>query len=182
MIKKLLIAIVVLAVVGVAALAVISFSTTADWKVSREVTINKPRNEIYTYIKFLKNQNEWGPWFKREPTMKQEFRGTDGTVGFVSAWDGTSDEVGAGEQEIKSLAENEHMDTEVRFTRPFESTANGSLSLESVSDGQSKVKWALSGTTPRPFNLFLLVMDMDKAMGKDLDDGLGSLKTIMEKR
>ncbi len=182
MIKKLLVTIVVLAVVVVAALAVISFTTTVDWKVSRETTINKPRNEIYSYIKFLKNQNEWGPWFKREPTMKQEFRGTDGTVGFVSAWDGTKDDVGAGEQEIKALVENERIDTEVRFKRPFESKADGTLSLEPVGDTTTKVTWTISASVPRPFNLFLLAVDIDKEMGKDLDDGLGSLKSIMEKK
>lgn len=182
MIKKLLIGIVVLVVVVVAALAIISFTTATDWKVSREVTIAKSRGEIFSYVKFLKNQNEWGPWFKREPTMKQEFRGTDGTVGFVSAWDGTKEDVGAGEQEIKSLVENERMDTEVRFKRPFESKADSTLSLEPVGDTATNVKWSISASVPRPLNLFLLAVDIDKEMGKDIDDGLGSLKAIMERK
>lgn len=181
MIKKLLIGIVVLVVVAVTALAIISLSTATDWKVSREVAIEKPRGEIFAYVKLLKNQNEWGPWFKREPTMKQEFRGTDGTVGFVSAWDGTKDDVGAGEQEIKALVENERIDTEVRFKRPFESKADSTLSLEPIGDAATKVKWTISASVPRPFNLFLLAVDIDKEMGKDIDDGLASLKSIMEK-
>lgn len=181
MIKKLLIALVVLVVVLVAAVAITSFATGTDFTVSREVTINKPRAEIFSYIKFLKNQNDWGPWFKREPTMQQHFRGTDGTVGFVSHWIGTKDDVGEGEQEIKTLVENERMDTEVRFKRPFESTAQGSIALAPAGDASTKVKWTISGAMPRPMNLFLLVMDMDKAMGADIDEGLGNLKSIMEK-
>jgi uncharacterized membrane protein len=181
MIKKLLIALVILVVLTIAAVAVTAFLTPTDFRVHREVTINKPRAEIYSYVKFLKNQNEWGPWFKKEPTMEQHFRGTDGAVGFVSHWNGKSDEIGEGEQEIKALVENERMDTEVRFKRPVESTAQGTMTLEPASDTQTKVRWALSGSMPRPMNIFMLFMDMDKALGKDLDEGLASLKGIMEK-
>lgn len=181
MIKRLLAAVVILVVIVVASIAVLSFVAPTDFRVQREVTINKQRGEIYSYVKYLKNQNEWGPWFKREPTMEQHFRGTDGSVGFVSHWNGKSDDVGEGEQEIKALVENERMDTEVRFKRPVESTANGTMSFEEAGEAQTTVKWALSGSMPRPFNIFMLAMDMDKELGKDLDEGLSSLKTIMEK-
>jgi hypothetical protein len=182
MIKKIILALVAIVVLLILALAVASFVAPTDFKVEREITINKPRGDIYNYVKVLKNQNEWGPWFKREPTMKQEFRGTDGTVGFVSYWNGTSEETGEGEQEIKRLVENERMETEIRFKRPFESKADAALTLESVGESQTKAKWTLSGSMPRPVNIFLLVMDMDKAMGNDLYEGLTGLKGIMEKQ
>jgi hypothetical protein len=35
---------------------------------------------------------------------------------------------------------------------------------------------------PRPLNLMCLVFDFDKEFGKDLEEGLTGLKTIMEKR
>ena len=38
--------------------------------------------------------------------MEKEFKGTDGEVGFISAWKGNK-EVGEGEQEIIGLVENE---------------------------------------------------------------------------
>lgn len=182
MIKKLLIALVVIVLLLVAAIAVASFATPTDFKVERETTINKPKADIYNYVKILKNQNDWGPWFKKEPTMKQEFRGTDGTVGFVSYWNGKDEQVGEGEQEIKKLVENERMETELRFKRPFESRADCFLTLESAGETQTRVKWGFSGSMPRPMNVMLLVMDMDKEVGKDFADGLASLKTIMEKQ
>ena len=55
--------------------------------------------------------------------MKIETHGTDGTPGFVSAWNSTSNEVGEGEQEIKKITEGERVDTELRFKRPFETKA-----------------------------------------------------------
>lgn len=179
--KKILIAIVATVVLLIGAVAIASFVGPTDCKVEREITINKPKAHIYNYVKMLKNQNEWGPWYKKEPTMKQEFRGNDGTVGFVSHWVGQSDEVGEGEQEIKRLVENERMDTELRFIKPFESKADAFLILESVGESQTKVKWGFATTFPRPLNLMLLIFDMNELIGKDFAEGLSSLKEIIEK-
>ena len=33
--------------------------------------------------------------------VKKSFKGTDGTVGFVAAWDSDNKKVGKGEQEVK---------------------------------------------------------------------------------
>lgn len=180
MIKKIIIAVVVLIVLLIGVVVVAAFMAPTDFKVERETTINKPQAEIYNYAKLLKNQNEWGPWYKKEPTMKQEFRGTDGEVGFVSSWKGTSEQVGEGEQEIKKLTPNSRIETQLRFTKPFESAADAYLTFEPIGESQTKVKWGFTGSMPRPLNLFMLVMDMDKEVGKDFGDGLASLKSILE--
>lgn len=180
MIKKIIIALALIIIVAIAAIAILAYIGPTDFRVERETTINKPRSEIYAYAKMLKNQNDWGPWHKKEPTMRQEFRGTDGTVGFTVYWNGTKEEVGEGEQEIKKLTENERIETELRFKRPFESKADAYLTLESASEAQTKVKWGFTGSMPRPMNVMLLVMDMDKEVGKDFGEGLASLKSIME--
>jgi len=182
MIKKIILGLVAIVVILIAIVAVVSFISPTDFRVEREVTVNKPKAEVFSYVKMLKNQNEWGPWHKKEPTMKQEFRGTDGTVGFVSYWDGTKEEVGEGEQEIKKITEGERMDTELRFKRPFETKADAYITTDAAGDSQTKVKWGFTGSMPRPMNLMMVVMDMDKEVGKDFQEGLDSLKTIMEKR
>ncbi len=38
-----------------------------------------------------------------DPLMKKQFKGTDGTVGFLYAWDSQNNEVGKGEQEIERI-------------------------------------------------------------------------------
>lgn len=182
MIKKLLIVVVLLVVVLIGVVVVAAFMVPTDFRVERETTINKPSSEIYAYAKMLKNQNDWGPWHKKEPTMQQEFRGTDGQVGFVCYWKGTKDEVGEGEQEIKALTPDKRIDTELRFKQPFESRADAYLILEPGGANQTKVKWGFTGSMPRPMNMVMLVMDMDKEVGKDFAEGLASLKSIMESK
>lgn len=181
MFKKLIFGLVAIAVLLIAAVAIASFLMPTEFKVERDTTINKPKADIYNYAKLLKNQNEWGPWFKKEPTMKQEFRGTDGTIGFVSYWKGEKEETGEGEQEIKKLIENERIDTEIRFKQPFESKGEAHIILESAGV-QTKVKWTFAGSMPRPVNVMLLMIDMDKELGKDLSEGLAGLKSVMEKQ
>lgn len=182
MIKKILIALGVVIVLVIAGVIAVAMLSPTDFKVERSVVINKPKAEVFAYAKMLKNQNDWGPWFKKDPAMKQEFIGTDGTVGFTSKWDSPKDDVGAGEQEIKKIVENERIDTELRFLKPFESKADAYFLTDAAGENQTKVTWGFTGSMPRPMNLMLAVMDMDKEVGKDFDEGLNSLKTIVEKR
>ena len=182
MIKKILIALVVVVLLIVGVVVVAAFMAPTDFRVERETTIDKPASEIYEYARFLKNQNDWGPWFKREPTMQQSFHGTDGEVGFAVHWKGTKDETGEGEQEIKRLVPDKQIDTQLRFKQPFESTADAFLVLRPTGESQTTVKWGFTGSMPRPMNMIMLVMDMDAAVGKDFEEGLAGLKSIMEKR
>lgn len=177
-ILKILGGLVLLAVIAVAALV---FLVPANYKVEREVTISKPRTEVFAYAKMLKNQNDWGPWVKRDPNIKLSYKGNDGEPGFVSTWESEKEDVGAGEQEIKKIEDGKRIETEIRFKKPFESKSDAYLTMEDSGPDQTKVKWGFTGTMPRPLNLMLLFMDMDKEVGKDFDAGLASLKSIVEK-
>lgn len=181
MLKKILIALGLIIVLGIVAIAAVVMMTPTDFKVEREVTINKPKSEVFAYARQIKKQNEWGPWYKKEPTMKQEFRGTDGEVGFVSYWKGETQDTGEGEQEIKKIVDGERIETELRFKQPFESKADAYLITEAVGENQTKVKWGFTSSMPRPMNLLLVIMDMDKEIGKDYQEGLNTLKTVLEK-
>jgi hypothetical protein len=175
--KKILIGVVLLIVI----LLVIALFISKEMTAEREIVINRPKQEVFNYIKFLKNQNNYSKWASLDPAMKTEFRGTDGTPGFVSAWDSEKDNVGKGEQEIKKVVEGERLDTELRFIKPFESTAQGYMITEAVSDNQTKVKWGFSGRMAYPLNLMKLFMNPEKSVGDDFSTGLNNLKTILEK-
>ena len=38
------------------------FLGPATYNVSRTIEINRPAPEVYDYLKYLKNQDEWSPW------------------------------------------------------------------------------------------------------------------------
>jgi hypothetical protein len=180
MLKKILIAVLAIIVLLVAVVAILAFAVKNDFKVEREIIINRPKSDVFAYVKILKNQNAWGPWYKKDPAMKQEFRGEDGAPGFVSSWQSDNADVGSGEQEITKVVDGERLDTELRFKKPFTATSGAFLITEAAGAGATKVKWGFSMTMPRPFNLSSLFVDMDKAAGKDFEEGLSNLKRIME--
>ena len=152
-----------------------------EYAVEREIAIDKSRTEVFDYIKYLKNQDNFSKWANMDPDMKKEYRGTDGMVGFVSAWDSEKSDVGKGEQEIKKIAVGERIDYELRFMEPFEATDNAYMITEVVNDSTTRVKWGFNGKMNYPMNLMLLFMDMEKMLGGDLEEGLANLKTVMEK-
>jgi hypothetical protein len=162
-------------------LLVVALFVKKEYAVVREVTINKPKAEVFEYVKYLKNQDNYSVWAKMDPNMKKQYRGTDGTVGFVSAWDSKIKDVGTGEQEITKILEGERLDVELRFLKPFKSTDYAYMITQNVYDNQTKVMWGFTGKMPYPMNLMLLCMNMDKILGKDLETGLSNLKANLEK-
>lgn len=180
--KKVLLGLVALVILVVGALVLLVFAVDTNFKVEREIEIAKPRAEVFSYVKQQKNQNEWGTWIKKDPNIELSYSGTDGEEGFVSKWVSKHEEVGTGEQEIKKIVEGERIDSELRFKEPFESKADAYMTTEDSGADKTKVKWGFEGSMPRPMNLMLLFIDMDKEVGKDFDEGLKNLKGILEKK
>ncbi len=176
MMKKLLIVVGVL----VAVIAVLGMIAPTEMKIEKEILIEKPKDFVFAELKLLKNHDSWSPWSKLDPNMSHEYRGTDGSIGFVSAWAG-NDKVGVGEQELKKIIEGERLEYELRFKEPFEDTSLIYLVTESVSPTQTRVKWGMEGTNKFPRNIFCLVMNLKKMLGDQLNEGLVSLKKNLEK-
>ena len=123
-------------IVGLILLFLIGISfVPGEYHVERKVTINKSKSEVFDYVKHLKNQNNYSTWATADPNMKKEYKGTDGTIGFVSAWDSEVEEVGKGEQEIIGIDEGNRIDFEIRFVKPFEQTDNAYMLTSEVEGG-----------------------------------------------
>lgn len=174
--------IILLSFIGLVALLFFTgLFTKKDYNVEREVTIQKPKAEVFAYIKLLKNQDNFSKWASLDPLMKKSYIGTDGTVGFVSSWQSNIEEVGHGEQEITKIVEGERIDYELRFLKPFASTSSAYMTTEVVDENQTKVKWGFNGHMSYPSNLMLLFLDFEELIGNDFQTGLDNLKIILEK-
>ena len=68
----------------------------------------------------------------------------------------------------------------LRFFKPWKSESDAYIQVDEA-DGGTKVTWGFSGVNKMPFNVFMLFMNMDKAVGKDFTEGLQSLKEILER-
>lgn len=166
----------------IGAFLLVALFVKKDYAVVREITISKTNQQVFEYIKYLKNQDNYSKWAMMDPAMTKTYTGTDGTVGFVSAWDSQNENVGKGEQEIKGITEGERMDFELRFMKPMEATEHAYMTTTAVSENETKVTWGFDGHMNYPMNMMLLFMDFDKMIGDDLATGLTNLKTVLEKQ
>lgn len=146
---------------------------------TREIIINKPESEVFNYIKYLKNQQNYSKWATLDPNMKNEFSGTDGMPGFINSWEGNK-KVGKGAQEIIAVNPG-RLDTELRFEKPFKSVAKSFMTTEASGEQATKVKWGFVGAMNYPMNAMKLFMNMEKAIGNDFSTGLEKLKVLLEK-
>ena len=162
-------------------LLIIAAIARKDYSVERDIIISKPKGIVFDYLKRLKNQDNFSKWALMDPNMKKEYRGTDGTPGFVSAWDSNERNVGKGEQEIKKIIEGDHIDYEIRFIKPFAGVANAYMKTTSVPNNRTMVAWGFESKMKYPMNLMLLFMNMEKMVGKDFETGLVNLKNLLEK-
>jgi hypothetical protein len=157
---------------------IIALFTRKRYNVRSEITINAPRQKVFDYIKQLRNQDNFNKWVMVDPNMKREFKGIDGTVGFIYAWNGNK-KAGAGEQEIKAITEGKSIDTEIRFVRPFAGLAYVNMSTVSIAENQTKVSWSNVSKMTYPMNI--MVSMIEKMLVKDMGISLANLKNILEK-
>ncbi|MFI5171496.1 MAG: SRPBCC family protein [Chitinophagales bacterium] len=169
---------ILLVLVGIVALLlIIAVFMRKDYNIQREIIISAPLQKVFDYLKQLKNQDNFNKWVMVDPDMKRNFKGTDGTVGFIYGWNGNK-RAGEGEQEIKSIEEGKNIKTEIRFVRPFPGIAEANMITESISDQQTKVTWNNASTMKFPMNIMLSTIE--KMLAKDMDASLSSLKNILE--
>lgn len=151
--------------------------TKKEYSIEREITIDKPSKAVFDYIKIIKNQEQFNVWVMKDPNVKIDYRGVDGTKGFVSAWEGNK-QAGKGEQEIKEINEGENINIELRFEKPFKNVGQTYLITKPISANQTSLKWQMVGQNKFPMNIMNLIID--GLLGKDLEKSLINVKRILE--
>jgi hypothetical protein len=174
-----LLIIIILGIAGIIVLLlIIALLLKRQHYVNREIIINAPREKVFDYLKLLKNQDKFNTGSMADSDRIKEFKGTDGTVGYIYAWKGNKN-AGEGEKEIKNIIEGKRIETEIRFVKPMSAIASIIMETESLSDNRTKVNWSNAGTLKYPMNL--LVPIVENHVAKDMDISLTTLKTILEK-
>ncbi|MFM2338894.1 MAG: hypothetical protein RL115_2087 [Bacteroidota bacterium] len=164
----------------IAALLIAGIFISKDISATKEIIVHKPNEEVFNFIKHLKNQQYYSKWATLDPNMKNEFRGTDAEPGFVNHWVGNK-KVGEGQQEIIAIEEGKALHTELRFIKPFKSFAKSTMTTATVDASSTKVTWGFQSQMTYPMNIMKLFINMNEMIGKDFSIGLANLKALMEK-
>src|SRR6188768_2902696 len=142
---------ILLVVVGIIALLlIVALFMKKEHYVNREIIINAPRQKVFDFLKLLKNQDQFNKWATADKKNRQEeFKGTDGTVGFIYSWSGDKS-AGQGEKEILNIVEGKKIETEIRFVKPMRVTASVIFETESSDQEQTKVTLVNTGALKYP--------------------------------
>ncbi|MDB5144592.1 MAG: hypothetical protein JWQ66_3305 [Mucilaginibacter sp.] len=145
--------------------------------VKQEIVINAPQEKVFDYIRFIQNQETFNTNAMEDADRKKEFKGTDGTVGYVYAWTGNKD-AGVGEKEIINIINGKSVEMEIRFVKPMKATARIIMETEPLSANETRLSWSNAGTLPVPVNLF--IPKMEKHVARDMHKSLLTLKSLLE--
>ena len=175
--KKILVIVLILVLLPL----VIALFTPKDYSVKKEITVNQPKEQVFDFLRYLKNMKKYSSWAEIDPNIKESFSGVDGQVGFVSSWESEHKDIGTGEQEITKITPGQRIDFDLRFYEPFEASDSGYFITEAVANNQTKVIWGFSGHMDYPMNIMMLFMDFETMIGNDFEKSLVKLKALMEK-
>lgn len=160
---------------------VLASFVSSESVIERSIIINKPLDVVFGYIRLLKNTVYYSKWVMQDPGVRLTYTGTDGTVGFVSAWHSDDKQVGKGSQEISAIKDNVRVDYTIRFEKPFKSTAYAYLATRSLGSGQTEVKMVFKGRRNYIMKVMQVILQIDKMLGKDIDTTLRNLRQVLER-
>jgi len=171
--KWLLIGVLVL----LAILLIGGFLMSPKFTVTRGVVIDAPPEKIYPLLVDPREWKRWTVWNRRDPDMAITYSGPASGAG--ATWEWKSKSEGDGRMTFKTAEPNRKVEYELYFP-DFGTTSTGALALAPQS-GSTRVTWTMNGdfgSNPL-FRWFALAAD--SMVGKDFEDGLASLKAIVEK-
>lgn len=123
-----------------------------EYTVSVSETIQKPKSQVYDYLKLFANQKEYSEWTKPDPNLKPTITGTDGTVGSKSSWKSDNNNVGEGSQTITAMTDDQ-IDIDIEFIKPMAGQAKVKNKFQSKDSTATTVTVEFFTKAPFPMNL-----------------------------
>lgn len=151
-----------------------------DFRVSRSITIEGSKDDIFNQINELKKWDAWSPWAKIDPNAKSSFEGPESGVGAVMSWDGNA-EVGKGSMTVTQSTRGEFIQFRMDFLKPMESVSTTEFTL-TPEGKQTTVKWEMYGKNNFIGKAIGIIFNCDKMVGEKFEEGLANLKAIIEKK
>ena len=175
--KKLLIGLAVIAaLVGV--FLVMVFMQPSKLHVERSIVINATTASVFAEVNDFRRWDNWSPWAKLDPNVKNSFKGPKMGKGAMFHWDG-NDDVGEGSMEIVASEPSERIAIDLRFIRPFEDRSDVQFHFKPQGE-QTEVTWTMEGENNFVAKVMCLFMDFEKMIGADFEKGLASMKQSVE--
>jgi hypothetical protein len=174
MILEVLIGVVV--VIGV--LLLIVTLLPSGFRVSRSQSMAVTPDLVFPHVNTLKSWEAWSPFEKMDSKMKKTYSGPESGVGASVHWVGNF-QAGEGKNTILASEKNDSIQFKLEMIKPFKGT--NAVEFTFKPEGRNTtVSWTMTGKMAFIPKIIGLFMSMDRMIGSSFEEGLLSLKTIVE--
>lgn len=161
-----------------AILVVVILMRPDDFKVTRSATMAATPQAVFDQINDFHQWDAWSPWKQLDPDAKITFDGPQSGKGAVFKWAGNSN-AGEGQQTIEESIPGELIRIRLEFIKPFPGVSQTEFTFK-PEGANTQVTWTMSGENNFMAKAMSLVIDCDKMMGGFFEEGLASIKRIVE--
>lgn len=173
-----LIKILLVLAVLVAVVLITAATRPVDFSCARSLLISAPTSAVFAEANDYRKWVVWSP-FEKDPAMKRTFSGAPTGVGATYDWSGNR-EVGEGRATIVESRPGELVRMKLEFVRPFAGTNMAEFTFKPMG-AQTMVTWSFTGHNSFLCRVISLFMNMEKMVGGQFEQGLASLKALVEK-
>jgi hypothetical protein len=170
--------IIIAIIIVIAAIIIYAASRPNKFRIERFTTMNAPPEAIFAQLNNFHAWEAWSPWEKLDPAVKRSYSGAEEGVGAKYEWVGNR-ELGAGNMEIIKSTPHSSLLITIEFLVPFKAINTIEFTL-SQEGNATRVSEAMYGPSPFVSKLMGLVFSMDKMVGSKFDEGLSTIKAIVE--
>jgi uncharacterized protein YndB with AHSA1/START domain len=168
----------VIIVAAIAAFLAYASSRPDTFAVSRSIVISAPPEKIFPILNDFTAWPSWSPYEKMDPAMQRTLGAITKGKGATYAWEGNG-KVGAGNMELTASNPSSLVAIDLNMLKPMKVSNKVTFTL-TPNGTQTNVTWAMQGKSPFMAKLMGVVMDMDKMVGGQFEEGLGNLKRVVE--
>lgn len=158
---------------AVAALLIYAAMKPNRFRIARSALIPSPPATVFALIDDLQRWQGWSPWEGRDPALRRTYSGPQSGAGAAYAWAGNA-KVGEGRMEITESLPHQKVVLKLDFLKPFEAHNSAVFTLTPEGEG-TRVEWTMEGPQPYKAKVMDAVMNMDRMVGRDFEQGLANL-------
>ena len=171
---------ILLAIAAAVVLFVLFVATRkGDFRVERTTVMNAPAELCFEQVNDFRNWDGWSPWNKFDPDCKHTLEGPPAGVGAVTNWSGNN-KIGEGINTIVESRPGELVRMKLQFIRPMKANNIAEFTFKQTAPERTAVTWSMTGRNGFMGKLFHLFMNCDKMIGGEFENGLASMKRIVE--
>ena len=174
MLTKILIALAVI-VIG---FVLIVATRPSEYRVARTVTISAPAPAVFAQVNDFHNWAAWNPWATLDPGMKQTYEGAPAGTGAIYTWAGNR-QVGEGRMTLTESRPSDLIRIRLEFLKPLAAISTAEFTFKPEGK-QTVVTWSMVGRNNFMAKAVHLVMNIDRMIGGNFEQGLARMKAVVE--